>query len=215
MNIFTNISSTSTELCAIMRQCGSDKGSELSNNWHNYTLYYYELFKNIKNDNLRIFELGLGTNNVNLPSNMGANGVPGASLRGWKRFFANSMIYGADIDKDILFEEDRIKTYYCDQTDKIVIENMWNNEDLKENFDIIIDDGLHKFEANIIFFENSIHKLKSGGVYIIEDIKMDELNKFMQKINQYKTEYTDLVFNINIIPHSNTHDNILIIIQKN
>jgi hypothetical protein len=214
MDIFINKSNTPTELCSIMKKYGSDKGCPENNGWHNYTLYYHELFQNIKNEKLRIFELGLGTNNINLPSNMGINGKPGASLKGWKEYFPNSLIYGADIDKDILFEEERIKTYYCDQTNKEVIKNLWNNEDLKENFDIIIDDGLHKFSANITFFENSIKKLKKNGVYIIEDIRKDELNLFKDKIEEYKNINENLEFNINIIPHSNNFDNTLIIIKK-
>lgn len=214
MDIFINKSNTPTELCSIMKKYGSDKGCPENNGWHNYTLYYHELFQNIKNEKLRIFELGLGTNNINLPSNMGINGKPGASLKGWKEYFPNSLIYGADIDKDILFEEERIKTYYCDQTNKEIIKNLWNNEDLKENFDIIIDDGLHKFSANITFFENSIKKLKKNGVYIIEDIRKDELNLFKDKIEEYKNINENLEFNINIIPHSNNFDNTLIIIKK-
>lgn len=47
---------------------------------------------------------------------MGNNCRPCASIYGWKEFFQNSLIFGADIDKDILINEDRIKTYYCDQT---------------------------------------------------------------------------------------------------
>ena len=69
-----------TELCEIMTKYGSDKGTGP----HNYTILYYELFKNIRYESLNIFELGLGTNNIDTPSNMGKNGKPGASLRGWK-----------------------------------------------------------------------------------------------------------------------------------
>ena len=47
-------------------------------------------------------------------------------------------------------------------------------------FDIIIEDGLHTFEANKCFFENSIHKVKRGGIYIIEDITNIDLPKFIK-----------------------------------
>ena len=73
-------------------------------------------FQMDKNNNLNIFELGLGTNNTDVAYNMGPSGRPGASLKSWKEFLPNSMIYGADIDKIVLFNEDRIKTFYCDQT---------------------------------------------------------------------------------------------------
>jgi spermidine synthase len=39
-----------------------------------------------------------------------------------------------------------------------------------EGFDVIIDDGLHCFEANHVFFKEAVKRLAKGGVYIIEDI---------------------------------------------
>ena len=207
----------STELCKIMEKYGSDKGSnDIINCWHNYTTFYYSIFNKIKDNKLRIFELGLGTNNINIPSNMGINGKPCASLYGWKDFFPSSLIFGADIDKDILIDEDRIKTYYCDQTNPEIIKEMWANSELEDNFDIIIEDGLHEFNANVCFFENSIHKLKSDGFYIIEDIKMNELYLFLNKINnEWKNKYPECIFNLLKIPSIiNTIDNNLLFIYK-
>ena len=114
---------------------------------------------------------------------MGIDGRPGASLYGWNEFFINSKIYGADIDSDILFNTDNIKTFYCDQTKPDIIKNMWNNNLLDGLFDIIIDDGLHTFYANECFFENSIHKLNKNGYYIIEDIREVDFELFKNKIS--------------------------------
>ena len=206
-----------TPLCEIMGRNNSDKGNiDIKNSWHNYTPIYYALFKDLRDKELRIFELGLGTNNINLPSNMGINGTPGASVYGWKEFFPNSQIYGADIDKDILFNTDRIKTYYCDQTNKDIIEKMWNHPDLQENFDIIIEDGLHELEANVCFFENSIHKLKSKGYYIIEDIIYIYKELFLKKIEEWKIKYSDCLFKLLEIPSEKNkyYDNRILIVHK-
>jgi len=205
-----------TPLCEIMGRNNSDKGNiNIKNSWHNYTPIYYTLFNDLRDKELRIFELGLGTNKKNLPSNMGKNGTPGASLYGWKEFFSNSYIYGADIDKDILFNTDRIKTYYCDQTNKDIIKEMWKSPDLEENFDIIIEDGLHEFDANVCFFENSIHKLKSKGYYIIESIITNTKDLYLKKIEEWKNKYPDCLFQLLEIPsEKNNQDNNLIIIIK-
>ena len=205
-----------TSLCEIMGRNKSDKGSiNITSSWHNYTTFYYSLFKNISDKSLRIFELGLGTNNPNLPSNMGINGRPGASLYGWSEFFPNSMIFGADIDSDILFNTDRIKTFYCDQTKPEVIQRMWTEPELQDNFDIMIDDGLHLYEANFTLFENSIHKLNSKGYYIIEDILKNDQHIFLNKIKEWESKYTDCTFTMINIPSScNSIDNILIVISK-
>jgi hypothetical protein len=200
-----------------MGKYGSDKGSnDISNSWHNYTTFYYSIFNKIKDNKLRIFELGLGTNNINIPSNMGNNGRPCASIYGWKEFFQNSLIFGADIDKDILINEYRIKTYYCDQTNPEIIKEMWYNPELEENFDIIIEDGLHEFNANVCFFENSIHKLKLDGFYIIEDIKITEEHLFLNKINnEWNIKYSNCIFNLLKIQSTrNTFDNCLLVITK-
>ena len=98
---------------------------------------------------------------------MNINGKPGASLRAWRDYFSNALIYGADIDKKILFEEDRIKTFYLDQKNKNDIGKMWSQIN-KSNFDLIVDDGLHNYKAAIILFENSIQYLKYNGIYIKE-----------------------------------------------
>jgi hypothetical protein len=204
-----------TELCKIMGECGSDKGNyHIKTSWHNYTLLYSKILSNIRYDNLRIFELGLGTNNINIKSNMGKDGKPGASLYGWSIYCPNSQIFGADIDKNILFQTDRIKTYYCDQLDAQIIKEMWSNPELNEPFDIIIEDGLHEFEANVTFFENSIHKLKQGGYYIIEDIIGSIIPIWRDKLNEWTIKYPHLQFDLLEIPSFiNKWDNNLIIVQ--
>ena len=205
-----------TNLCKIMERYGSDKSVRN----HNYTLVYSKLFDPIKQNKLRVFELGLGTNNTDVPSNMGPDGKPGASVYGWAEYFPNSDIFGADIDKRILFNTKRINTFYCDQTNPESIKELWNNPLLANNFDIIVEDGLHCFIANITFFENSIHKLNKGGYYIIEDIETSEFPLFNDKINEYKSLYPHLSFELMQLPHhinnvsnygDNSNNNILVV----
>jgi SAM-dependent methyltransferase len=206
---------TSTPLCEIMERHGSDKGSiNLEHSWHNYTTFYYSIFKDLREKKLRVFELGLGTNNTNIPSNMGHGGKPGASHYGWSEFFHNSHIFGADIDSNILFSTDKIKTFYCDQTNPEVIKKLWDEPALQDDFDIIIEDGLHKFNANVCFFENSIHKLKPNGYFIIEDVSEREKYLFENKIKQWEGQYKDCIFTLLKIPSSNVWDNILLVVVK-
>jgi hypothetical protein len=158
-----------TELCNIMNKCGSDKGK--GGGAHNYTTLYYYVFNEFRTDKLNILEVGMGTNKAGHPSSMNGEGTPGGSLHGWAEFFPNSNIFGADNDADILFQTNRIKTFYCDQWYKNTVDNMLNSEELINiNFDIIIDDGLHDLHCNLPFMEMIIDRLKIGGYYIIEDI---------------------------------------------
>lgn len=180
---FADVIDTKTDLCAIMSSEGSDKGA----GWHNYTLVYDKLFNHLKNADFSLFELGMGTTNPTIKSNMGADGRPGASLRGWSNYFTRAKIFGADVDPEIVGgprDSDRITTHWVDQTNPEAIRALW--QAFPYEFEIIIDDGLHEAHANITFLENSYAKLSPTGVYIIEDIvpgDVPELHTYLQRFS--------------------------------
>jgi len=201
-----------TEVCRVVTYYGSDKGR----GQHNYTTIYSALFWPLRDQPLRIFELGLGTIDPNLPSSMGRYGVPGASLRGWRKLFPHALVFGADIDRDILFEEDRIKTFYCDQRDPVAIRDLWSQPDLQSGVDIIIDDGLHTFEGSTAFLDGSLKYLRPGGVYVIEDIVRDQFERWHQQLETvYSKRFRDHEFAFAEVPNSsNDYDNNLLIIRR-
>jgi SAM-dependent methyltransferase len=205
-----------TPLCEIMGRNKSDKGAaNITECKHNYTTFYHSIFSGLREKPLRVFELGLGTNNPHIPSSMGLHGRPGASLYGWEEYFPNAEIFGADIDSNILFNTARIHTFYCDQTNPHIISYMWNQPALQETFDIIVEDGLHTFHANVCFFENSIHKLKPNGYFIIEDIICHEEHLFLTKFKEWEQKYADCSFTLVKLPSKiNTHDNALVVVHK-
>lgn len=191
-----SLSQDPTDLCKIMSKHGSDK----SMGWHNYTILYNELFKNIKASASYVFELGIGTINS------------GASLRGWKDYFNKANIYGADILYETLFTDHRIQTFYCDQLDKKSIEKLWSNFN-SVLFDVILEDGLHTYEANIHFFENSFHKLRNEGFYIIEDVLVSEIPKYESYFKSCSIKFEKHQI-VDLYNPGNKMDNVLIIIKK-
>lgn len=195
-----------TDLCHIMCQAGSDKG----NGRHNYTTFYHYLFNDIRSSVKAVFELGLGTNNLNILSNMAGGGTPCGSLRGWSKYFENAEIFGADIDPDILYQETRIHTYYCDQTNPDSISELKSK--LPTKFDIVVEDGLHTYAANICFFENFKDMVVPGGWFIIEDIDHTNFTAFEKYIESNKSFY-DTMELVKIPNPKNTGDNNLIVIK--
>ena len=161
-------------------------GSDKSKN-HDYHLIYSSLFKN-PNKVKKVLEIGIGTNNTDLISNMGASGVPGASLRAFKDFFINAKIYGADIDKNILFKDNKINTFFVDQSEITSIKTLYKK--IGNKFDLIVDDGLHSVFTNLNIILTSLSKLNKKGWLIIEDIGFEK--KDIWKViyfimrNQYK-----------------------------
>src|SRR5689334_271687 len=184
------------ELCD---KYGSDKG-EIKTTGHPYPWpsHTYADFMSSRFDHCRdmvrnVFECGLGTNNPKIPSSMGTQSTPGASLRVWRDYFPNAIVFGADIDSTILFEEARIKTFYVDQTSKSAIDELWRQIGVSD-FQLMIDDGLHKFEAGICLFENSVSKLAYNGYYIIEDVNPYDMLRYKSYFSQtkFKVEYVSL-----------------------
>lgn len=205
---YTTNSSVNSKLTELMNYYGSDKGGK--NNHHNYSDYYSEIFFNKRKDVKNFLEIGLGTNNVNLASNMGKEGVPLASLKAWRDYFENANIYGADIDKEILKNDYRIKTFFVDQTNPATISLMFKNIGVSK-FDVILEDGLHEYNANICFFENSISFLSDNGIYIIEDVYFKDKIKF---INYFKnSEYNYSI--IDIYHKKNIANNCVVVVRKN
>jgi hypothetical protein len=205
--------SAPTKMCRVMTRYGSDKG----HGSHNYTTVYSALFKGRHDQPLRIFELGLGTNNPGFASNVGVYGLPGASLRGWRELFPNALVYGADIDRDILFQEDRISTFYCDQLDQAAIRQLWSQPDLHGGMDILIEDGLHTVEAGLSFLDGSLEQLRPGGVYVVEDIGRSMVDDWYDQLEAiYSKRYSNYEFALARLPNpTNSPDNNLLIIRRN
>jgi hypothetical protein len=198
-----------TAMCRVMTRYGSDKG----NSWHNYTTVYSNLFEKLRNREIRLFELGLCRVD---PQESGRGvGHPGASLRGWRELFPRAMVFGADIDRNVLFNEDRIQTYYCDQLDSQAIRDLWAQPALQSEMDIIIEDGLHTFPASISFLEGSLERVRVGGTYVVEDISRKDLPMWKKQLPLYASQFPNFDFVLAELPIAlNDYDNNLVIIQR-
>lgn len=201
-----------TELCEIMGRHGSDKGPPGK---HTYTTLYDAYFARIRDARVRIFELGIGTRAIGAPSTMASmpgTYRPGASLRGWREYFTQGSVFAADIDRGILLDEERISTFYCDQTSRDDICALWQQPALLEGFDVLIDDGLHTYEANMCFLENSIPKVNAGGYYIIEDVHDDNVARLEAQMETWDDEgmYRNFCFSVHRGRQDLCDDNVLV-----
>jgi hypothetical protein len=198
---------STSELSDIMNRQQSDKG----NGWHTYTQFYEYFFSTKRSQVRNVFEVGLGTNNTDVQSNMGAAGSPGASLRGWREYFPRAHIFGADIDRRVLFQDYRISTFFVDQTDRRAVEGMWAVVgDVK--FDLLIDDGLHEYHACESLLSVSLSKLAHEGIYVIEDIVLqpDNLEKYKEIISRLTS---DSVI-VHLHAEQNSYDNCVAVIWR-
>ncbi len=188
-----------TKLCQIMKYNGSDKAL----GWHCYAYVYNYLLPIVREKSESLLEIGLGTNYLDTVSNMGVSGVPGASLRGWKEFLSAEIV-GADVDKRVLFQEPGINTFFVDQTDRRTIEELWISVHAKPT--IIIDDGLHTFDANVNVIEVTSAANDAMRVLVVEDI----LRRFLRDWDRYLEVAGHTAALIELPHEKNDKDNILL-----
>ena len=121
--------------------------------WLHYFNIYEENFSKFKKKKITILEIGI---------------AKGGSLRMWKNYFSSeSTIVGIDINPDCKkFEKDNIKTYIGNQTDVNFLSSVIKDIDKP---DIIIDDGGHTSNQQIISFNYLFGHLNDKGIYLVED----------------------------------------------
>jgi hypothetical protein len=133
----------------LAKKYGTDKSSEI----HNYCDKYAKYLPFERYDKLNILEIGI---------------LDGKSLLTWKEYFYRSNILGIDINPDCKqYEESRISVEIGSQADGNFLSRTWQQYG---PFDMILDDGSHMNEHVIYSFQHLWGSVKSGGVYVIEDI---------------------------------------------
>jgi len=122
----------------------TDKGPSC----HNYTRVYETMFEGIRQESLKILEIGV---------------LDGGSVRMWSDYFPNAEIHGIDVNKDCsVFADDRITIHIGDQGDRRFLES------IGIDFDIVIDDGSHRVSDQITSFK--VLWPTTRLIYIIEDV---------------------------------------------
>ena len=140
-------------LTEIARQYKTDKAND-----HSYTGHYEFHFDRMRNENIKILEIGIGGYSESTEG--------GGSLKMWRDYFQNGKIYGFDIHHKEGLDEERIKTFQGNQVDNDFLGWLCNEHG---EFDIIVDDGSHVPGHVIHSFNYLFPKLKNGGIYVVED----------------------------------------------
>lgn len=139
--------STNNPLGELARKYGPTK------QLHNYLVYYWMHFRDIRFDVRKVVEIGVQTDR---------------SIRMWEEFFPNATIYGVDIDpKCKQFEGGRRKILIGDQADERFCARLI--EETGGAIDIVIDDGSHLVEHQLKSFGLLFPAMSDHGIYVVED----------------------------------------------
>ena len=125
----------------------------LIHKWDHYFEIYDRHLKKYKNKDIVLLEVGVSR---------------GGSLQMWSDYFGKgSKFFGIDIDPRCKeFENENTKIFIGSQSDRKFLNYV------KENIphvDILIDDGGHHMNQQIILFEELFGSVKKNGVYLCED----------------------------------------------
>ena len=143
---------------------GSDKGSFK----HRYTELYNLLFHPYRDSDIAFLEMGLqiGGPEHDMPTDRRTTDLP--SVRMWLDYFSKARIFGLDVSDFSWFAADRFTFVQCDMDDRANIETA---AEALPMLDIVIDDASHASTHQQDGFLTLFPKLKSGGIYIVEDLR--------------------------------------------
>lgn len=152
--------------------------------WWHYFEIYHQYFEKFRNKPITILEIGV---------------QHGGSIRMWKEYFGkDAKVVGIDIDSQCKeLEEPGIDVRIGSQDDPIFLQSIIDEYD---KFDIIIDDGGHYMNQQIISLDILYPFVSDNGIYLCEDIQTSYWPQYDGGLNKPGTfiEYCkSLIDNIN------------------
>ncbi|MFT7460889.1 MAG: SAM-dependent methyltransferase [Planctomycetota bacterium] len=150
--------------------CSIDEGPGVWK-WLHYFPVFERHFSRFRGKQLNVLEIGV---------------YSGGSLRMWRDYFGpDCKVFGVDIEEKCkAYENEYTQILIGDQADR----NFWRSV-LKElpPLDIVIDDGGHHFQQQVVSLEELLPYIRPGGVYLCEDIH-GESNKFSAYVHMLSNQ---------------------------
>lgn len=122
--------------------------------WLHYFDIYHRHFSKFVGREVHVLEIGV---------------YSGGSLEMWRDYFGSAChVYGVDIeDACKAYEDEYTKIFVGDQADR----EFWAKvREQAPAIDIVIDDGGHIFEQQVVTLEEMLPHIRPGGVYLCEDV---------------------------------------------
>ncbi|SKB42354.1 class I SAM-dependent methyltransferase [Daejeonella lutea] len=136
-----------------LREIFYNHDGRLIHKWDHYFEIYEKFFSKYKGRKLNMLEIGISQ---------------GGSLDLWKNYFGDEInLYAIDINPLCKqFEDPKTKIFIGSQSDKQFLSDVIAQ---LPDLDIVLDDGGHTMEQQIVSFEMLYPKVKEGGLFIVED----------------------------------------------
>lgn len=162
---------------------------KLIHKWEHYFNIYEKYLSKYRGQKVNILEIGISH---------------GGSIQLWKKYFGSGAhIFAIDINPECKkLEEANTTIFIGSQSDKNFLEEVLTQ---LPDLDIIIDDGGHTMIQQIVSFETLYHRVKDGGVYLVEDTHTSYWYEFGGGLNRAGTfiEYTKKLIDSLYVEHMN------------
>jgi hypothetical protein len=155
--MFAPTNDTNLTLSEISKKYPTDK--DFTHNYYNEV--YEKYFSSLRHSTKLFCEIGIGGFSGELGWQYGN------SLKVVRDYFPNAHILGLDIEQKEVNDLNRIGIEYIDQSSR---EQLKTFAPKLSGYDIILDDGSHNIHDQQITFAEFFKELRSGGLYIIEDL---------------------------------------------
>lgn len=132
----------------------------------------------------------------------------GTSLHLWKEYFSQASIVGID-------HADRLNEVHRNiEGVTHIFKNGYSQTvaDILGDFDIIIDDGPHTLESQIMAINLYLPKLKKDGVFIVEDVQ--DYSYFQTLTNAVPEQYKNKIECIDLRGNKDRYDDLMFVIRN-
>jgi len=134
--------------------------------FNHYFEIYERHFSRFRGQEVHVLEIGI---------------YSGGSLEMWRQYFGpRCKVYGVDIEPSCkAYENESVRVFIGDQADPQFWQRVRQEVPV---LDIVIDDGGHLPEQQIVTLEQLLPHLRTGGVYLCEDV-VTVFNEFSSYIH--------------------------------
>ena len=165
---------------ATLKEIFDTHDGRLIHKWHHYFDVYERYFASYKDRPVNILEIGISH---------------GGSLQMWRKYFGEQAnIFAVDINPECKkFEDEKTKIFIGSQEDEKFLDSLLSQLPV---LDLLIDDGGHTMNQQIVSFNKLFSSVKDGGVYLVEDTHTSYWRRFK---GGYKNKKSFIEFSKDII----------------
>lgn len=145
-----------------LEELSNQYATDKNNSYHGYLDIYQRYFDPFRDSLSTFMEIGVWK---------------GDSLRMWRDYFTAGSLVGVDVSEIPSVELRDTQILLADQSDRAQLSAVLDNT--FSEFDIIIDDGGHTMQQQQVTLGHLFKNLKSGGVFVIEDLHTSGIGAYM------------------------------------